>query len=45
MFSALATLIDRRRRWWVLAIALAMTAVAAPIGIHVRDDLKASVGG
>jgi RND superfamily putative drug exporter len=39
MFSALATLIDRRP-WWVLAIALAITAVAAPIGIHVRDDLK-----
>jgi uncharacterized membrane protein YdfJ with MMPL/SSD domain len=39
MFSALAKLIDRRP-WWVLAIALAITAVAAPIGIHVRDDLK-----
>jgi hypothetical protein len=44
MFSALATLIDRRP-WWVPAIALAITEVAAPIGVHVRDDLKASVGG
>src|SRR5512132_67381 len=39
MLSALARLIDRRP-WWVLAIALAITAVAVPIGIHVRDDLK-----
>jgi uncharacterized membrane protein YdfJ with MMPL/SSD domain len=39
MFAALAKLIDRRP-WWVLALALAITAVAAPIGIHVRDDLK-----
>lgn len=39
MFSNLAKLIDRRP-WWVLAIALAITAVAAPLGIHVRDHLK-----
>jgi uncharacterized membrane protein YdfJ with MMPL/SSD domain len=39
MFAALARLIDRRP-WWVLAVALAITAVAAPIGSHVRDDLK-----
>jgi RND superfamily putative drug exporter len=39
MFAALAKLIDRRP-WWVLAIALAITAVAAPLGIHVRDHLK-----
>ena len=32
MFAALAKLIDRRP-WWVLALALAITAVAAPIGI------------
>jgi hypothetical protein len=44
MFSALATLIDRRP-WSALAITLAMTAVAAPIGGHVRNDMKASVGG
>jgi hypothetical protein len=29
-----------RRPWRVLAIAPAITAVAAPIGIHVRDDLR-----
>ena len=39
MFAALAKLIDRRP-WWVLTVALAIIAVAAPIGIHVRDDLK-----
>jgi uncharacterized membrane protein YdfJ with MMPL/SSD domain len=39
MFAALAKLIDRRP-WWVLTLALAIVAVAAPIGIHVRDDLK-----
>jgi uncharacterized membrane protein YdfJ with MMPL/SSD domain len=39
MFAALAKLIDRRP-WWVLTLALAILAVAAPIGIHVRDDLK-----
>ena len=37
MLSALATLIDRRP-WWVPAIALAISAVAAPISIHVRDN-------
>src|SRR5512133_2981971 len=39
MFAALAKLIDRRP-WWVLTLALAIIVVAAPIGIHVRDDLK-----
>jgi RND superfamily putative drug exporter len=39
MFSALASLVDRRPGW-VLVIALAITVVAAPLGIHVRDDLK-----
>src|SRR6266498_2168996 len=39
MFAALAKLIDRRP-WWVLTLALAIIAVAAPIGIRVRDDLK-----
>jgi putative drug exporter of the RND superfamily len=39
MFAALAKLIDRRP-WWVLTVALAITAVAAPLGIHVRDHLK-----
>jgi len=39
MFSALANLIDRRP-WQVLLAALAIVAVAAPLGIHVRDHLK-----
>jgi uncharacterized membrane protein YdfJ with MMPL/SSD domain len=39
MFSALAELIDRRPRR-VLVVALAITAIAAPLGIHVRDHLK-----
>src|SRR5215468_1828425 len=38
MFSGLADLIDRRP-WRVLAVALAVVAVAAPLGIHVRDHL------
>jgi putative drug exporter of the RND superfamily len=39
MLSVLANLIDRHP-WRVLAIALAITAVSAPLGIHVRDHLK-----
>src|SRR5262245_60837478 len=39
MLSALADLIDRRP-WRLLAAALAILAVAAPLGIHVRDHLK-----
>jgi uncharacterized membrane protein YdfJ with MMPL/SSD domain len=39
MYSALARLIDRRP-WRVLGIVLAITAVSAPIGIHVHDHLK-----
>jgi uncharacterized membrane protein YdfJ with MMPL/SSD domain len=39
VFSALANLIDRAP-WRVLLVALAITAVAAPLGIHVRDHLK-----
>ena len=39
MFSALAGLIDRRP-WLVLAVVVAITAVAAPLGIHVHDHLK-----
>ena len=39
MLSALAELIDRRP-WRLLAVALAITAVAAPLGLHVRDHLK-----
>jgi uncharacterized membrane protein YdfJ with MMPL/SSD domain len=39
MFSSLANLIDRRPRQ-VLVLALALVAVAAPLGIHVRDHLK-----
>jgi hypothetical protein len=35
VFSALANLIDRAP-WRVLLVALAITAVAAPLGIHVR---------
>src|SRR5262249_42994300 len=36
---ALSELIDRRPRR-VLAVALAVVAVAAPLGIHVRDHLR-----
>jgi uncharacterized membrane protein YdfJ with MMPL/SSD domain len=39
MFSALANLINRRP-WRVLALVLVTTAVAAPLGIHVREHLK-----
>jgi uncharacterized membrane protein YdfJ with MMPL/SSD domain len=39
MFSGLSRLIDRRP-WPVLAIVLAVTAVCAPLGIHVREHLK-----
>jgi uncharacterized membrane protein YdfJ with MMPL/SSD domain len=39
MFSALADLINRRP-WRVLAVALGITAVCAPLGLHVRDHLK-----
>jgi uncharacterized membrane protein YdfJ with MMPL/SSD domain len=39
MFAALAELIDRRP-WRVLVIALVITAIAAPLGIQVRDHLK-----
>jgi RND superfamily putative drug exporter len=39
MFAALADLIDRRP-WRVLAIALAITLISAPLGIHVREHLK-----
>ncbi len=39
MFSALANVIDRRP-WPLLAVALAIVAIAAPLGIHVRDHLK-----
>ena len=39
MFSGLATLVDRRPRL-VLALGLAIVAIAAPVGIHVRDHLK-----
>ena len=39
MFSALANLIDRRP-WLLLAATVATVAVAAPLGIHVRDHLK-----
>jgi uncharacterized membrane protein YdfJ with MMPL/SSD domain len=39
MFSGLASLIDRRP-WQVLAVALAIVAFTAPLGIHVRDHLK-----
>jgi uncharacterized membrane protein YdfJ with MMPL/SSD domain len=38
MFSALAELIDRRP-WRVLVVVVAITAVAAPLGIQVRDHL------
>src|SRR5262245_35111498 len=39
MFSRLASLIDRRP-WRLLAVALAIVAIAAPLGIHVRGHLK-----
>jgi uncharacterized membrane protein YdfJ with MMPL/SSD domain len=39
VFSRLASLIDRRP-WWVLAVALAIVAIAAPLGISVREHLK-----
>jgi putative drug exporter of the RND superfamily len=39
MLSALAGLLDRRP-WHLLAVALAITAVAAPLGIDVREHLK-----
>jgi uncharacterized membrane protein YdfJ with MMPL/SSD domain len=39
VFSALANLINRRP-WRVLAVAVIITAIAAPLGIHVRDYLK-----
>src|SRR5262249_30115360 len=39
MLSRLAHLTDRRP-WRLLAVALAITAIAAPLGIHVRDHLK-----
>src|SRR5215471_2382966 len=39
MLSALADLIDRRP-WRLLAATLAIVAVAAPLGLHVRDHLK-----
>src|SRR6266516_4256870 len=39
MLSALADLINRRP-WPVLTLVLAITGVAAPLGIHVRDHLK-----
>jgi putative drug exporter of the RND superfamily len=39
MFTALAELIDRRPGR-LLVIALALTAIAAPLGMHVRDHLK-----
>jgi putative drug exporter of the RND superfamily len=39
MLSALADLIDRRP-WRFLGAVVAIVAVAAPLGIHVRDHLK-----
>lgn len=39
MFSALAGLINRRA-WRVLVAALVITAVAAALGVHVREYLK-----
>src|SRR5262245_65785336 len=39
MFSRLADLVDRRP-WRLLAVALAIVAVAAPLGIQVRQHLK-----
>jgi len=39
MFARLADLINRRP-WRVLGVALAVTAITAPLGIHVREHLK-----
>jgi putative drug exporter of the RND superfamily len=39
MLSRLADLINRRP-WQLLALVLAITVIAAPLGIHVRDHLK-----
>jgi uncharacterized membrane protein YdfJ with MMPL/SSD domain len=39
MFSRLADLIDRHP-WRVLTVALAITAIAAPLGLNVREHLK-----
>jgi putative drug exporter of the RND superfamily len=39
MLSALADLIDRRP-WRLLIAVVTITAIAAPLGIHVRDHLK-----
>jgi uncharacterized membrane protein YdfJ with MMPL/SSD domain len=39
MFSRLASLIDRHP-WRVLAAVLGIVAIAAPFGLHVRNDLK-----
>jgi uncharacterized membrane protein YdfJ with MMPL/SSD domain len=39
VFSRLADLINRRP-WQLLALFLAVTAIAAPLGIHVREYLK-----
>jgi uncharacterized membrane protein YdfJ with MMPL/SSD domain len=39
MFAGLADLINRRP-WRVIAVALALTAIAAPLGIHVRNYLN-----
>jgi uncharacterized membrane protein YdfJ with MMPL/SSD domain len=39
VFFALAKLINRAP-WRVLVVALTITAIAAPLGIHVRDHLK-----
>src|SRR4029450_5571237 len=39
MLSALADLIDRRP-WRLLIAVVTITAIAAPLGIHVRDHLE-----
>src|SRR5215831_9709645 len=39
VFAGLASLIDRRP-WQLLALTLAILAIAAPLGIHVREHLK-----
>jgi uncharacterized membrane protein YdfJ with MMPL/SSD domain len=39
MFARLADLINRRP-WRVLGVALIVTAITAPLGIHVREHLK-----
>src|SRR5262245_3010665 len=39
MLARLAVVIDRRP-WLLLAVALVITAIAAPLGLHVRDHLK-----